>query len=331
MNLLKNKPRLISLIIVTLLCAGTLSAAYIIYNTNRVTTDDAYIEGRIHSIASKIPGTVLEVHIDDNQSVKKGDLLLEIDPRDYELKVSEAQAALDAQKSQLLDAEAGIKTAMAALEIQEVTLNQATLDKNRAQALYKEAVITKEKQEKVSTLYNLAIAQVKAAKEQLEKAKSTKSLEESRIKQKEASLNIAQLNFSYSKIYAPSYGYITKKSVEVGNQIQANQPLMAVISLEDIWVVANYKETQLKSVRPGQTCLIKVDTYPGRVFTGKVDSVMAGTGAVFSLFPPENALGNYVKVVQRIPVKIVFDKTTDQEHILRIGSSCIPTIITRNE
>jgi membrane fusion protein (multidrug efflux system) len=106
---------------------------------------------------------------------------------------------------------------------------------------------------------------------------------------------------------------------------------MAVVSLDDIWVVANYKETQLKNVRPGQTCLIKVDTYPGRAFTGKVDSVMAGTGAVFSLFPPENALGNYVKVVQRIPVKIVFDKTTDQQHILRIGSSCIPTIITKNE
>jgi membrane fusion protein (multidrug efflux system) len=106
---------------------------------------------------------------------------------------------------------------------------------------------------------------------------------------------------------------------------------MAVVALNDIWVVANYKETQLKNVRPGQRVLIKVDTYPGKVFTGKVDSIMAGTGAVFSLFPPENALGNYVKVVQRIPVKIVFDQSGDERRILRIGMSCVPTIITKNE
>ena len=106
---------------------------------------------------------------------------------------------------------------------------------------------------------------------------------------------------------------------------------MAVVALDDIWVVANYKETQLKNVRPGNRVKVLVDTYPGKVFIGKVDSIMAGTGAAFSLFPPENALGNYVKVVQRIPVKIVFDKTTDSAHVLRIGMSCIPTIITKNE
>ena len=106
---------------------------------------------------------------------------------------------------------------------------------------------------------------------------------------------------------------------------------MAVVALDDIWIVANYKETQLKNVRIGQRANIKIDTYPGRVFTGKVDSIMAGTGAAFSLFPPENALGNYVKVVQRVPVKIVFDKATDERHVLRIGMSCIPTIITKNE
>jgi membrane fusion protein (multidrug efflux system) len=104
-----------------------------------------------------------------------------------------------------------------------------------------------------------------------------------------------------------------------------------VVALDDIWVVANYKETQLKNVRPGQPVKIRVDTYPGKIFTGKVDSIMAGTGAVFSLFPPENALGNYIKVVQRIAVKIVFDKATDDRRILRIGMSCVPTILTGNE
>ena len=313
------------------LLVGLLSAAYIISNLDRVNTDDAYVTGRIHSIASKVPGTVKVVHVSDNQGIKKGDVLLEIDPVDYEVRVKEAQAALDAEKARYLDAQASIKTAMANLELQEVSFNQAALDKKRAEALYKENVISKEKHEKTLTAYDMAAAQVKAAGEQLQKARSLRVLEQSLIRQKEAAVNIAQLNLSYTKIVAPTDGYVTSKSVETGNQIQAGQPLMAVVALDDIWVVANYKETQLKSVRPGQRALIKVDTYPGRIFNGKVDSIMAGTGAIFSLFPPENALGNYVKVVQRIPVKIVFDKATDERHILRIGMSCVPTIITDNE
>ena len=116
--------------------------------------------------------------------------------------------------------------------------------------------------------------------------------------------------------------------MEAGNQIQAGQPLMAVVPLQDVWVVANYKETQIEKVKPGQKVRIKVDTYPNRAFEGRVDSIMAGSGSVFSLFPPENATGNYVKVVQRIPIKIVLDKNTDPKHILRVGMSVEPTIIT---
>jgi len=326
-----NKKKLISFLILASVLGGVFLAAYFYFGANRITTDDAYIEGRIHSIAPKVSGTVKEVLADDNQGVKKGDLLVEIDPLDYEVKVNEVQAALGAERARLLDAEAGIKAAAANLQMQETTLNQAGLDKKRAEALFKDNVIPKEKHEKALTAYDFAVAQEKAAKEQLEKAKSLKGLEESLIKQREASLKTAGLNLGYTRIYAPTDGYVTKKSVEAGNQVQAGQPLMAVIALNDIWVVANYKETQLKDVRPGQLALIKIDTYPGKVFTGKVDSIMAGTGAAFSLFPPENALGNYVKIVQRIPVKIVFDKTADQSHILRIGMSCVPTIITKNE
>ncbi len=326
-----NKKKLISFLILGSVLGGLSLAAYSYFGANRITTDDAYIEGRIHSIAPKISGTVKEVQVDDNQGVKKGDLLVEIDPLDYEVKVNEAQAALEAEKARLLDAEAGIKAAAANLRMQEATLNQASLDKKRAEALFKDNVIPKEKHEKVLTAYDFAVAQENAAKEQLEKTKSLKGLEESLIKQREASLKTAGLNLGYARIYSPTSGYVTKKSVEAGNQVQAGQPLMAVIALDDIWVMANYKETQLKDVRPGQRVLIKIDTYPGKVFTGKVDSIMAGTGAAFSLFPPENALGNYVKIVQRIPVKIVFDKTTDQSRILRIGMSCVPTIITKNE
>jgi len=324
-----KKRKIIFRLIPAAVFISILAGIHIINGFTHISTDDAYISGRIHSIAPKITGTVIKVYIDDNQSVKKGDVLVEINPEDYELKEKEAQAALDAEKSRLADAEAGIKSAAASLEIREVELKQALLDKARAQALFKEGAITKERQEKITTAYNLSAAQVKAAREQLEKAKSLKELQGSAIKQREASLKIAQLNLSYTRICAPSDGYVTNKSVEEGNQVQPSQPLMAVVALDDIWVMANYKETQLKNVRPGQPARIRVDTYPGTIFSGKVDSIMAGTGAVFSLFPPENALGNYVKVVQRIPVKIVFDKETDRQHMLRIGMSCVPTINTK--
>jgi len=262
---------------------------YIMHNLGRETTDDAYIEGRIHTIAPKVTGTALKVNVEDNQLVKKGDLLVEIDPLDYILKVKEAAANL---------------------EVRKATLEQSVRDRDRAESLFTGKVIPKEKYEFALTAYNLAKAQMSAARQLLD---------------------ISRQNLRYTKIYSPVDGYVTKKSVEIGNQINAGQPLMAIIGLNDIWLSANYKETQLKKVKKGQRVLIKVDTYPGKVFTGKVDSIMAGTGAAFSLFPPENALGNYVKVVQRIPIKIIFDKDTDQEHVLRIGMSCVPTIITKDE
>jgi len=284
----KNKKIIMILVGMTIL--GVIAAgAYLLHNLNRQTTDDAYIEGRIHSVAPKVSGTVLKVNVEDNQAVKKGQLLVEIDQVDYVLKVKEAVANLAVRKA---------------------TFEQAGRDLARAQSLYDNKVIPKEKYEYALTNLNLAKAQVAAAGQQL---------------------NISRQNLKYTLIYSPVDGYVTKKSVEVGNQIKAGQPLMAVIALNDIWLTANYKETQLKDVRSGQRVYIKVDTYPGKVFTGKVDSIMAGTGAAFSLFPPENALGNYVKVVQRIPVKIVFDGNSDREHVLRIGMSCTPTIITKNE
>ena len=281
-----KKKKLIIVLIVGLAVGGIFLAVYVIGGLTRIGTDDAYITGRIHNIAPKISGTIKVVNIEDNQSIKKGDVLVEIDPVDYELKVNEARAAVG---------------------VREATFDQAVRDKKRAEALYKDEVFSKERYETTSTAYSLSKAELKSA----------------RVK-----LKIAQQNLEYTKIYAPSDGYVTSKAVEEGNQVQPGQSLLAVVALNDIWIVANYKETQLKNVRPGQKVQIKVDTYPGKTFTGKVDSIMAGTGAAFSLFPPENALGNYVKVVQRIPVKIVFDKTTDNDRALRIGMSCVPTIIT---
>lgn len=331
---------------------------YIQYKNTHISTDDAFVDGHVHMIASKVYGTVREVHVNDNQPVKKGDLLVEIEPADYDAKLSEASAGVSAErakvrevdarieaaKKQVSEAGAAVEAARANLELQDANLKQAEMDVKRAENLFKKDAVSKERYEKTMTGYKVSLAQVKAAGEQLKQAEkaletqkalltqaeAARNSQTSTVGQKEAVLKAAELNYSYTKLYAPSDGYVTKKSVETGNQIQAGQPLMAVVPLGDVWLVANYKETQLERVKPGQKVRIKVDTYPGKTFDGKVDSIMAGTGSVFSLLPPENATGNYVKVVQRVPVKIVLDRNTDPGHALRVGMSVEPTIIVKD-
>ena len=328
---------------------------YLTYEAAHITTDDAFIDGHIHTIAPKIQGTIKEVYVDDNQRVKKGDLLVEIDPADYEVKVDETSSGLGAErakiaeirdkwqagKQRLSELKAGVEASRADLELQETDLEQAERDAKRAEALVASEAYSRERYEKTMTAFDALKARVKAAREQLREAvlavetqkavvrqiESSGLSQQSTVKQKAAQMETARLNYTYTKIYAPADGYITKKSVERGNQVQAGQPLMAVAELDGIWVTANYKETELKKIKPSQKVTIKVDTYPNRIFRGTVDSIMAGTGAVFSLFPPENATGQYVKVVQRIPVKIVLDRDTDEDHVLRIGMSAEPTVI----
>ncbi|MDD5633748.1 MAG: HlyD family secretion protein [Candidatus Omnitrophica bacterium] len=281
-----KKKKIIHILVPCMLVGGITFSNYYVNDFGCVSTNDAYVEGRIHSIASKVPGTVKFVNVKDNQIVKEGDVLMEIDPVDYELKVIEAKANLDIRKA---------------------AVEQAIRDKKRAETLYNEKVFPKERYENSITALDLAKAQAEAA---------------------EAQFKIAQRNLEYTKICAPSEGYVTKKSVEVGNQIQPTQPLMAVVP-NDMWVVANFKETELTNMRPGQEVKIRVDTYSGKMFEGHVDSIQRGTGAKFSMFPPENAAGNFVKVVQRIPVKILFDERPDEKHPLSIGMSVISKVKVR--
>ncbi len=330
---------------------------YLQYKSTHITTDDAFIDGHIHTIAAKISGTVKTVLVDHNQAVKKGDVLIEIDPVDYDVKVNEADSAVNAEKAKLSEKESAIEaakrllaelgarleSARANVQLHEANFRQAEIDLRRAEGLFKKDTISRERLERVQTAHEVSGAELKSSREALKQsevaletqravvrqAEAAKLTQVATVKQKESTLETARLNSGYTKVVAPTDGYVTKKSVEVGNQIQPGQPVMAVVPLTDIYVTANYKETQLEKVRPGQKVDIKVDTYPGKVFKGKVDSIMAGTGAVFSLFPPENATGNFVKVVQRIPVKIVFEKDTDPEHVLRMGMSVEPTVIIK--
>ena len=352
-----NGRRKISIILfVALVLIGAATVYfYLRYKATHISTDDAFVEGHIYTIAAKISGTVKKINVEDNQLVKKGDILVEVDPADYEVKVKETLSTMNKEKAKLLEIEAKIeasrqklselnaamRTAKANLELQEANLKLAEIDFRRATKLYEKEAIPKERYDNMKTGYEVAFSSVKASAEKLKQSEMAvetqkaliKQAEASRpsqvsvIKEKEAKLEAAELNYGYTKLLAPSDGYVTKKSVETGNQIQAGQPLMALVPLDDIWVVANYKETQLEKVKPGQTVKIKVDTFAGKTFNGKIDSIMAGSGAVFSLFPPENATGNYVKVVQRIPVKIVLDRNTDPQHVLRIGMSVVPTIL----
>ncbi len=356
-----RRKKVLALVIFAVLTVigGIVVLLYLSYKSTHISTDDAYIEGQIHTIAPRIPGTVRAIYVDDNQHVHQGDLLVELDPADYEARLQEALSASDAERGKLLQADATLqaakkqleelKAAVAAaranLELQIANMEQAKKDAARAEALIKKETISRERYEKTMTGYDVTRARVKASREELKKAetalktqraiirerKSSITAQEFMIKQKKAAARLAGLNAGYTKIYAPVEGYVTKKSVEIGNQVQPGQPLMALVPLAepDIWVIANYKETQIRKIHPGQDVDIKVDTYSGKTFHGKVNSIMAGTGAAFSLFPPENATGNFVKVVQRVPVKITLNRGEDPKHVLRVGMSVVPTVLVK--
>lgn len=308
-----------------------LGLRWFIRSMTHITTDNAFVEAHIHVISPRVPGTVTAVPVTDNQFVKKGDLLVELDPADYEVRVRVAAADLDMARNETSGDYAQVEAARAAVSHARARLDQAELDLRRGSALFAKEVIPREQLERLETARRVAAAQLREAEEGVRKAEAQLGLSgtggrEARIAQREAKLREAALSLSYTRITAPADGYVTRKGVEPGTTVQAGQPLMAVVTLDDVWVTANFKESQLTHMRPGQKVTFTVDAYPSRTFTGRVESIMAGTGAAFSLLPPENATGNYVKVVQRVPVKITVDRESDPRHLLRVGMSVVPTV-----
>lgn len=328
-----KKKRAAAVLLILLVTAVIVGISLWVRAKTHITTDNAFIESHVFSISSRVPGHVTKVMVTDNQYVKKGDVLVILDPGDYETKVQNASAMLEIARNETSGDYAQIDAARAAFNSDKAKLEQAELDLSRGKALYKKEVIPKEQLERLETARKIAASRLIETENSIKRAMAVLGLtgqgsKEARVAQKKAEVDQARLNLSYTRICAPANGYITRKSVEAGNNVQPGQALMAVVSLEDAWVTANYKESQLTNVKPGQKVEFTVDTYPGRSFEGKVDSIMAGTGAAFSLLPPENATGNYVKVVQRIPLKILIDKATDPQHLLRVGMSVEPTILT---
>jgi membrane fusion protein, multidrug efflux system len=403
---------------------------YYAYARAHESTDDAFIDGRIVQVSPKVTGYVVKLHVKENQEVKEGDLIAELDGRDFEARLAAARAALAAGAARQREAQAGValsratsqagvqqassvvrqarsgvETARAAAATERSRIGQAgagvataqanvaqaqaqvagaeaeaqraNADVQRYQELFARDEVSRQRLDQAVATAATATANLEAARRrvaaaeaQVAEARSAESAaaENARraatqipaaqagvgealgrlaqagtgqqqvavsqaqaetagatIEQLQAAVEQAELELSYTKIYAPESGRVTRKAVEEGALVQPGQPLLAVVS-GDIWVTANFKETQLNEIRPGQAVEITVDAYPGKVFKAHVESIQAGTGARFSMIPAENATGNYVKVVQRVPVKIVFDEPLDSQRMLAPGMSVSPEV-----
>ena len=392
---------------------------YYLHSRAYESTDNAFIEGQVIQVAPQVGGQVVRVLVEDNQHVKRGDLIAEIDARDYEAKLAEARAALanvtaraggaesglqlttavtgatlteaaaaaeaaeeqirilearaEQDKAAVRGAEAARRQAEAHQSAAEAESRRAGDDAARYRALYAKDEVSKQQLDRAETQARAAaaaaeaarqaseaaraqLAQVKAlqvstvaatrqaekgvvqakgrvteartAPQQIQLRRSELSALRAGIQQARAAVEQAELAVSYTRIYAPDSGLVTRKGVEPGNLVQPGQPLLALVS-DRVWVVANFKETQLNHIRPGQPVNIRVDAYPKLRLRGRVESIQSGTGARFSLLPTENATGNYVKVVQRVPVKIVLDEAPPAEYRIGPGMSVEPEVKVR--
>ncbi len=279
-------------------------------------TDDAQIEAHIDPVLPKVSGYVREVRVNDNQKVAAGDVLLTIDDRDYASRVATAQADLQ-------NARAAVAVAKSEVQAAETTRAKTAADLARYATLRQKEEVSQQQYDAARAAADAAVAQVEAEQGQVSAAAA-------KVLQKQADLELARLQESYVTVTAPANGVVSRKNVEVGQYVQAGQPLLAIVSDAQPWVVANFKETQLKKMRVGQKVEIEVDAYPKHPFAGRVQSFAAATGAKFSLLPPDNATGNFTKVVQRVPVKIVLDEPEDPAHPLRAGMSVTAIVDVRD-
>ncbi len=329
-------------VVVVLAVCSVYAFHKISYALSHESTDDAFVDGVVVPISSEVKGQVTKVFVADNQQVKKGDILLEIFPEDFSRVVQTRESSLAKLAAEKQELRATIKEktmslarAKADLDAAENDAALANKDLKRATDLLKEEVISQSQFDQAesrarsmasrSEAARAAMAEAGAAIEALNAQLLTQTY---RIKEADASAGLAKLDLSRTVVTAPISGRVAKKNVDPGKYVQQGQPLLAVVDDNDLWIVANYKETQIAHMKPGQAVDITVDAYPGVIFKGHVDSFQPGTGAAFSLLPPENATGNFVKVVQRVPVKILIDSKPDPAHPLWPGLSVYPSVAT---
>jgi len=327
----------IGFILLILLALGG-GVGYWYYLSIFVSTDDAYVSGYVGMIAAQVPGRVAQVLVDNNQFVEKGQTLVTLAPQDFEVAVAQGEATLARLRQDLASQYVKVAKARAKVAEAQANLTQAITDQGRYRSLYERKTVPQQTLDQVNTRYLVARAAVDQARQEEGEAlaaiggSTAIPLEQQpALKEAKARLEQARLNLGYTKVVAHFNGYITKRNIKVGNWVVPGQPLMALVPLEvrELWIEANYKETQLTNVFIGQPAEVTVDAYPGVKFRGRVNSIMAGTGAAFALLPPENATGNWVKVVQRVPVRITLDPPFPENKPLRLGMSSYVTIDTR--
>ena len=281
-------------------------------------TDDAYVETTMVSVAPRVSGQVVEVLITDNQKVKEGDLVARIDDTDYKIKVDQTNAAYERIQLNQENAKANFKAA-------QTNIDLAKSDLERYTNLYNAGAVSKQTLDQAQAKYDSAKASLTTTEQALFSNNDSR-VADADLKSAKAMKDQAELNLSYTNIYAPISGTVASRRVEKGMYVGVGTPLFTIVP-ENVWVVANFKENQLRHMKPGQTVDIKIDTYPNHTFKGKIDSIQRSSGAKTSLFPPENAVGSFVKIVQRIPVKIVFTEEIDpEEYTIVPGMSVVPKV-----
>jgi membrane fusion protein (multidrug efflux system) len=342
----KPKSRLPIIILIAVAVVAIIAGIiYWLMTRNQEATDDAYTEGNAVSIAPKVSGYVVENRVNDNIFVRAGDLLLKIDPRDYIVARDQAQANLDAALAQQSSAEVDLQTtrvrapanlaqAQAQLMQARANLEQSDNDSKRQHGVDPRAT-TQTNVDQAATAVRSSAANVKSAeaqvsvaslvKETIRTAEATLEQRRSQVEQARANLGQAELNLSYTEIRAPQDGQITRRNVDLGSFAQAGQQVFYLVT-RDLWIVANFKETQLDRMRIGQRVAVKVDAYSQLRLSGHIDSIQGGSGARFTAFPAENATGNFVKIVRRVPVKILIDHGLEQWQFLPLGLSVEPTV-----
>ncbi|MEG1042142.1 MAG: HlyD family secretion protein [Pseudomonas sp.] len=307
-------------------------------------TDNAYVQGEITRVSSQLSARIDEVLVQDNQHVNKGDLLVRLEPDDFRLAVERARAALDTRQAERLQAESRltqqsslIAAGQAQVAANQATLGRAELDLNRAQALRKPGFVSEERVTTLSAENNVARSQVSKAQADLQGQRQQVNALSAEIKRLDAQivnaradLAQAELNLTRSEIHAPISGMIGQRAARNGQVVQAGAYLLSIVPDQDIWIQANFKETQIGHMLPGQQAELVFDSYPDTPISARVDSLFAASGAQFSLLPPDNATGNFTKVVQRIPVKLTFAADNPLQGRIRPGMSVTATVDIRN-
>ena len=317
-----------------LLAFIVIAAFFVIPDWYSESTDDAYVEAHLTTVMAKVPAYVQTLHVDDNATVKNGELLVELDPRDYAVAVDVARANLEATQGRRKEADsrvgiadADVAQAHAELAVAQANAVLAVANLKRLHSVVDARAVSNERVDTATAAFDATRATVTAAQTKVRSSLATAELAREQVKTAEASvaqasaaLDQANLDLSYTSITAILSGTIANKAVEEGNYVQPGQTLFAIVPVAP-FVIANFKETQLERIRPGQAANVRVDAYPHLRLKGHVDSLQRGTGSVFALLPPENATGNFVKVVQRIPVKIVLDDPGEAAHWISPGMS----------